>query len=128
MTPRPMCSRPRRISPPATMCCAGRCWPSTAISRAATCLSPSRANRRAEHFMALLLDLFGYLSVIVHGLTIVAQSMALGGALFLVALARPFERELGRTGAEIRRGTRRIAFWSAVARVLAEGPTLALQG
>ena len=44
--------------------------------------------------MALLLDLFGYLSVIVHGLTIVAQSMALGGALFLVALARPFEREL----------------------------------
>src|SRR5271156_3884250 len=78
--------------------------------------------------MALLLDLFGYLSVIVHGLTIVAQSMALGGALFLVALARPFERELGRTGAEIRRGTRRIAFWSAVALVLAEGVTLALQG
>ncbi len=78
--------------------------------------------------MALLLDLFGYLSVIVHGLTIVAQSMALGGALFLVALARPFERELGRTGGEIRRGTRRIAFWSAVALVLAEGVTLALQG
>ena len=37
--------------------------------------------------MELLVDLFGYLSVIVHGLTILAQSVALGGALFLALRA-----------------------------------------
>ncbi|MGB8842026.1 MAG: CopD family protein [Aliidongia sp.] len=78
--------------------------------------------------MALLLDLFAYLSVIVHGLTIVAQSMALGGVLFLVFLARPFEAELGDAGIVIRRRTRQIAFWSMLALILAEGATLALQG
>jgi putative copper resistance protein D len=30
--------------------------------------------------MSLLIDLFGYLSIVLHGLTIVAQSMAVGGA------------------------------------------------
>ena len=44
--------------------------------------------------MSLLVDLFGYLSILLHGLTIVAQSMALGGALFLVFLARPFQASL----------------------------------
>ena len=78
--------------------------------------------------MALLLDLFAYLSVIVHGLTIIAQSMALGGVLFLVFLARPFEAELGEAGVAIRRRTRQIAFWSMLALVLAESATLALQG
>ena len=37
--------------------------------------------------MALLVDLFGYLSIVIHGLTIVAQSMMLGGVIFLVFLA-----------------------------------------
>ena len=45
--------------------------------------------------MALLVDLFGYLSIIIHGLTIIAQSMALGGVLFLVLLARPLAARLG---------------------------------
>ncbi|HVJ52532.1 MAG TPA: CopD family protein [Aliidongia sp.] len=76
--------------------------------------------------MTLLIDLFGYLSVIVHGLTIVAQSMALGGAIFLIFLARPFEPELD-AGGEIRRRTRRIALWSTLALILAEAVTLALQ-
>jgi putative copper resistance protein D len=78
--------------------------------------------------MALLLDLFAYLSVIVHGLTIVAQSMALGGVLFLIFLARPFEAKLGDAGAVIRRRTRQIAFWSMLGLVVAESATLALQG
>ncbi|MEI9984413.1 MAG: CopD family protein [Aliidongia sp.] len=78
--------------------------------------------------MALLLDLFAYLSVIVHGLTIIAQSMALGGVLFLIFLARPFEAELGETGILIRRRTRQIAFWSMLGLIAAEGATLALQG
>ena len=78
--------------------------------------------------MALLLDLFAYLSVIVHGLTIIAQSMALGGVLFLVFLARPYEAVLGAAGVDIRRRTRKIAFWSTIGLIVAEGATLALQG
>ena len=78
--------------------------------------------------MALLIDLFGYLSVLLHGLTIVAQSMALGGVLFLVILARPFAEELGATGDEIVARTRRIAGWSAVALIVCESLTIALQG
>jgi putative copper resistance protein D len=78
--------------------------------------------------MALLIDLFGYLSIILHGLTIIAQSMALGGVLFLILLGRPFEAELGAVGVSIRRGTRRIAWWSALALVGCEAATIALQG
>ncbi len=76
--------------------------------------------------MSLLVDLFGYLSVILHGLTIVAQSMALGGALFLVLLARPFAPEL-REGAEIERRATRIAAWSAIGLVACEALTVAMQ-
>ncbi|HXT79384.1 MAG TPA: CopD family protein [Acetobacteraceae bacterium] len=77
--------------------------------------------------MELLIDLFGYLSIIVHGLTILAQSMALGGVLFLVLLARPLAPRLGPAGEAISRGTAVIAAWSAVALVLTEVLTVALQ-
>ncbi len=76
--------------------------------------------------MALLIDLFGYLSIILHGVTIVAQSMALGGTLFLVLLARPFAPDL-REGAELARRTAGIAGWSAVALVICEVLTVAMQ-
>jgi putative copper resistance protein D len=72
----------------------------------------------------LLIDLFGYLSIIVHGLTILAQSMALGGVLFLVLLARPLLRSIG-TG--VARRTARLAAWGAVALAVAETMTVALQ-
>jgi putative copper resistance protein D len=72
----------------------------------------------------LLIDLFGYLSIIVHGLTILAQSMALGGVLFLVLLARPLLRTIG-TG--VARRTATLAAWSAVALALTETLTVALQ-
>jgi len=72
----------------------------------------------------LLIDLFGYLSIIVHGLTILAQSMALGGVLFLVLLARPLLRTVG-TG--VPRRTATLAAWSAVGLVAAETATVALQ-
>lgn len=74
--------------------------------------------------MELLIDLFGYLSIIVHGLTILAQSMALGGVLFLVLLARPLLRSIG-TG--VPRRTARLAAWSAVALAITETLTVALQ-
>src|SRR5580698_6899142 len=75
--------------------------------------------------MDLLVDLFGYLSIIVHGLTILSQSMALGGALFLVFLARPLAPQLRRS--EIAAGTARIAGYAAIALLLSEAATVALQ-
>ena len=77
--------------------------------------------------MALLIDLFGYLSIILHGLTVTAQSMALGAVLFLALLARPLAPALGSPAAPILRGTVRIAAWSALALVLCEASTVALQ-
>ncbi len=76
--------------------------------------------------MSLLVDLFGYLEIILHGLVILSQSVALGGVLFLVLLARPFAAELP-GGAMIARRTGTIAGWAALALVLCEGLTLGLQ-
>jgi putative copper resistance protein D len=75
--------------------------------------------------MDLLVDLFGYLSIIVHGLTILSQSVALGGTLFLVLLARPLALQLG--PAQIAAGTARIAGYAALALLLSEAATVALQ-
>ena len=77
--------------------------------------------------MSLLIDLFGYLSIVIHGLTITAQSMALGGVLFLALLARPLAPRLGSVGQGIERGCARITAWSAIALLVCEGATVALQ-
>ena len=76
--------------------------------------------------MSLLVDLFGYLSIVLHGLVILAQSMAIGRVLFLVLLARPFAPRLAE-GAEIARRTARLAAWSALALALCEGLSVAMQ-
>ena len=76
--------------------------------------------------MSLLVDLFGYLSIVLHGVTIVAQSMALGGALFLLFLARPFQASLP-DGDGLARRTAVIAAWSAVALAVCEALTVAMQ-
>ncbi len=78
--------------------------------------------------MALLIDLFGYLSVVIHGLTIIAQSMTIGAVIFLVFLARPFEAELGAAGLVVRRRICTIGAWSAAALILSESATIFLQG
>jgi copper resistance protein D len=72
----------------------------------------------------LLIDLFGYLSIIVHGLTILAQSMTLGGVLFLLLLARPL---IGVVGTGVSRRTTALAGWSAIGLAIAELATLFLQ-
>jgi putative copper resistance protein D len=74
--------------------------------------------------LELLIDLFGYLSIIVHGLTITAQSMTLGGVLFLLLLARPLIAVVG-TG--VSRRTATLSGWSALALAAAELATLSLQ-
>lgn len=76
--------------------------------------------------MALLVDIFGYLSVILHGLVIVAQSMTLGGLLFLVLLLHPLAPRLT-AGEGLERRVVRLTCWSAWALLLAELATTALQ-
>jgi copper resistance protein D len=78
--------------------------------------------------VALLLDLFGYLSIIVHGFTIISQSMTLGGVFFIAFLLRPFASRLGVVGQSIERTSIAIAACSAMALVLCEVTTIALQG
>ena len=71
--------------------------------------------------MALLVDLFGYLGIILHGLAIIGQSMALGGLLFLLLLAHPFTDVLG---ADIARRTARIAALAAAGLAMVEATNL----
>lgn len=78
--------------------------------------------------MSLLVDVFGYLSIVIHGLTIVSQSMTLGGILFLVFLARPKASQLDVAGDVIAWRTARIAAWSAIALIICEAATVFLGG
>lgn len=77
--------------------------------------------------MALLVDLFGYLSVLIHGLTIVAQSLAIGSVIFLVCLAQPFAPALGGPGESVLLGTRRTALAASLGLILCEAVTIGLQ-
>src|SRR5713101_3208116 len=65
--------------------------------------------------MALLLDVFGFLSVVLRGLVLTAQSLAIGGVAFLVLLAHPLRTELGASGAAVFERCRRLLLWSAIA-------------
>ncbi|MBV8093491.1 MAG: CopD family protein [Acetobacteraceae bacterium] len=76
--------------------------------------------------MGLLIDLFGYASIILHGLTIAAQSVAFGSALFVVLLAHPLAPSVA-NGPLILQQSRRIATVSAVALVFFEAAGLGLQ-
>src|SRR5258707_2767859 len=64
--------------------------------------------------MALLLDVFGFLSVVLRGLTVTAQSLTIGGIAFLILLARPLAFELGEAGEVIIRRCLRLLRWSAI--------------
>ncbi|GAB2546702.1 copper resistance D family protein [Rhodanobacter koreensis] len=76
--------------------------------------------------MTLLVDIFGYLSIILHGLVIVAQSMTLGGVLFLAFLLRPFAGLISQSH-ELQRRVARLTMFSAAGLVLAELAGNALQ-
>ena len=76
--------------------------------------------------MALLVDLFGYLAIVIHGLVIAAQSVAIGSVLFLLLLARPLGWLIGPVGARILADTLRIARWGAFALASTEALRLAL--
>ncbi|AIF48046.1 copper resistance D family protein [Dyella japonica] len=76
--------------------------------------------------MALLVDIFGYLSVILHGFVIVTQSMTLGGLLFLMLLLHPLSPRLPQ-GDVLEQRVVRLTRWSAWGLLLSELATTALQ-
>ena len=64
--------------------------------------------------MALLLDIFGFLSVVLRGLVLSAQSLVIGGIVFLWFIVGPVAEKLGDVGdAAMARG-RRLLFGSAL--------------
>lgn len=77
--------------------------------------------------MGLLVDIFGYLTVVLRGLTLAAQSATIGGIVFLALVARPFAPSLGPAGAAIERRCRIVLACSAVAFALAAALTIALE-
>jgi putative copper resistance protein D len=70
--------------------------------------------------MALLLDIFGFLSVVLRGVLLTTQSLTVGGIVFLALLARPLQAELGAGGGEALERCRRLLAWSALAFALTE--------
>ncbi|MGH9884919.1 MAG: copper resistance D family protein, partial [bacterium] len=64
--------------------------------------------------MALFVDIFGYLSVLLRGLSLASQSLAVGGVVFLLFVVRPLASRLGEGGqfvlARCRRGIALSAF------------------
>src|SRR5262249_54825096 len=80
----------------------------------------SLPGRRPLAGMALLLDDFGLLSVLLHGGRLLAQSLTLGGIGFMAVLARPLAGELGASGALILQRSRRLLGWSAAALAVAQ--------
>jgi putative copper resistance protein D len=48
--------------------------------------------------VALFVDFFGYLSVVLRGCTLAAQALAIGGVAFLLVVARPRAKRLGDVG------------------------------
>ena len=77
--------------------------------------------------MALLVDIFGFLSVMLRGLTLSAQAMTLGGIIFLLLVARPFAPQLGATGETILRRCQALTRWSALALALIVSCSVAIQ-
>ena len=77
--------------------------------------------------MGLLVDIFGYLTVVLRGLTLAAQSGTIGGIAFLALVARPFAASLGAPGALIERRCRIFLACSAVAFALAAALTILLE-
>lgn len=65
--------------------------------------------------MELLIDVFGYLSVILAGIEVTAQSLLVGGVVFLLLVAKPLAEQLGENGGKIVERSRWMIFWSACA-------------
>jgi len=75
----------------------------------------------------LLLDIYGFLTVVLHGLLLTAQALTLGGIAFLLLLAEPMAAELGESGAVMAGRCASLLRWSAIAGAVIAAVTLAFQ-
>ena len=77
--------------------------------------------------MALLLDIFGFLSVLLRGVVLAAQSLAVGGVVFMLALLQPMRPALGPSAGGLLSRCRRLLLWCALLFVAAELSLVSLQ-
>lgn len=77
--------------------------------------------------MALLLDIYGFASVLLRGCLLTAQALALGGIAFVALLAEPLAGELGDGGAAALRRCRQLLRWSGLAVALLVAASLSLE-
>src|ERR1051326_1515289 len=70
--------------------------------------------------MALLLDIFGFLSVVLRGVVLTTQSLMIGGVVFLGFIVGPVAAKLGAVGVSALARGRRLLFWSALTLACAE--------
>jgi copper resistance protein D len=78
--------------------------------------------------LSTLFDIFGFLSVILHGFDLVAQTVVLGSVLFLLLLAEPLAPALGPGAEGVLRGTRSIIRAAALAGIVIVVLVTALNG
>jgi copper resistance protein D len=78
--------------------------------------------------LSTLFDIFGFLSVILHGLDLVAQTVVLGSVLFLLLLAEPLAPALGPGARGVLRGTRSIIRGAALGGIVVVVLATALSG
>lgn len=77
--------------------------------------------------MSTLIDLFGFLSVILRGLVLVTQSFTVGGIAFLLLLAHPLSGALGVEGRRVNERAQYFLLWSAIAFAVTELAFVAMQ-
>jgi putative copper resistance protein D len=65
--------------------------------------------------IAQLLDIFGFLSVLLRGAALALQSLVIGGVVFSVWILKPGETQTEPQILEILQSCRRLIFWSALA-------------
>jgi len=64
--------------------------------------------------MALLLDIFGFISVMLRGIVLSTQTLVIGGVVFLGFVVAPVAEKLGAVGEAATARGRRLLFWSAL--------------
>src|SRR5215813_7855541 len=70
--------------------------------------------------MAQLIDAFGYLSVLLRGLSLAFQSLVIGGVVFILYVIGPLRVAFGSELKGSRNACRRAVAWSAVALIIAQ--------
>jgi putative copper resistance protein D len=70
--------------------------------------------------MSFLVDIFGYLTVVLHGLSITAEAMTVGGVAFMLFVVHPFREEMGPHAPVIAGRAWRCLAWSAAALIAIE--------